>query len=76
MLLLNFGIIRHSRTSSGKSKSNIYNFLKKLNFFHYNDNVSIIYPILAEGIMADLEQASGHVRPERVNKWPNSMKDI
>jgi hypothetical protein len=21
------------------------------------------------------EEASGHVRPERVNKWPNSMKD-
>jgi hypothetical protein len=22
------------------------------------------------------EEASGHVRPERANKWPNSMTDI
>jgi len=22
------------------------------------------------------EETSGYVRPERVNKWPNSMKDI
>jgi hypothetical protein len=22
------------------------------------------------------EEASGHVRPERVNKWPNSVTDI
>jgi hypothetical protein len=22
------------------------------------------------------EEASGHVSPERVNKWPNSMTDI
>jgi len=25
--------------------------------------------------MVDLEEISGYVRPERVNKWPNSMKD-
>jgi hypothetical protein len=23
--------------------------------------------------MADLEETAGHVRPEQVNKWPNSM---
>jgi hypothetical protein len=23
--------------------------------------------------MADFEETSGYVRPERVNKWPNSM---
>jgi hypothetical protein len=23
-----------------------------------------------------LKETSGHVRPERVNKWPNSMTDI
>ena len=29
---------------------------------------------MAEGIMVDLEETSGYVRPERVNKWPNSMR--
>jgi hypothetical protein len=31
---------------------------------------------VAEGIMAEFEETSGHVRPERVNKWPNSMTDM
>jgi len=26
--------------------------------------------------MADFEEISGYVRPEWVNKWPNSMTDI
>jgi hypothetical protein len=31
---------------------------------------------LAEGIMAEFEETSGYMRPERVKKWPNSMTDI
>jgi len=31
---------------------------------------------LAEGIMVDLEETSGYVRQERVNRWPNSTEDI
>ena len=33
-------------------------------------------PQLAEGIWQTFEETSGYVRPERVNKWPNSMTDI
>jgi len=31
---------------------------------------------MTEGIMAELEETSGYVRPERVNKWSRSMTDI
>jgi len=32
--------------------------------------------ILTTGKSHGKKETSGYVRPERINKWPNSMKDI
>jgi hypothetical protein len=35
-----------------------------------------LLPDLQKESWQNFEEASGHVRPERVKKWPNSMTDI
>jgi hypothetical protein len=40
----------------------------------YPDNETLL-PDWQKESWQTFEEVSGHVRPERVNKWPNSMKD-
>jgi len=40
-----------------------------------NDNETL-FPNWQKESWQTFEKASGHVRQERVNKWPNSMTDI
>jgi len=36
----------------------------------------LLLPSWQKELWQNFEETSGYVRPERVNKWPNSMKDI
>jgi hypothetical protein len=40
---------------------------------HYNET---LFPNWQKELWQAFEETSGYVRPERVNKWPNSMTDI
>jgi len=42
----------------------------------YNDSNETLFPNWQKESWQTFEKTSGHVRPERVNKWPNSMTDI
>ena len=42
----------------------------------YSNTGRALVPNWQKELWQNFEETSGYVRPERVNKWPNSMTDI